>query len=149
LLSISKNFNIRVYGILRRNGRVLLCDEVIRGTKVTKFPGGGLEQGEGPRDCVIREFAEETGLKVISVSHFYTTDFFVPSAFDSSQIISIYYEVDVEGELDTDSEISPVEDPAHHNIERFWWKPLDELSPASVNLPIDRHVVQLLAEKRP
>ena len=125
---------------------MLLCDEVIRGTRVTKFPGGGLEQGEGTRDCLVREFAEETGLQVTSVTHFYTTDFFVASAFDSSQIISIYYRVDVNGDLDTSTAFAPTEDPALHHIERFWWKPIEGLTTDTVQLPIDRHVVKLLSE---
>ena len=44
-------FNIRVYGILINDAKqVLVSDEYIRGTYITKFPGGGLEFGEGTRD---------------------------------------------------------------------------------------------------
>ena len=71
------NFNIRVYGILLdKNKRVLISDEFIRGNYFTKFPGGGLEFGEGTRDCLKREFKEETGLDVEIKEHIYTTDFF-------------------------------------------------------------------------
>lgn len=88
-------FNIRIYGILRdENNRVLVSDEYIRGMLITKFPGGGLEFGEGTRDCLSREFLEELNLKVEVGNHIYTTDFFQMSAFNSKyQIISIYYEV--------------------------------------------------------
>jgi ADP-ribose pyrophosphatase YjhB (NUDIX family) len=88
-------FNIRVYGILRdENNRVLVSDEYIRGMLITKFPGGGLEFGEGTRDCLAREFMEELNLKVEVGHHIYTTDFFQMSAFNPKyQIISIYYEV--------------------------------------------------------
>lgn len=85
-------FNIRVYGILVNSaGQLLVSDEIIRGHPVTKFPGGGLEFGEGTRDCLKREFFEECGIEVKVGDHFYTTDFFLPSAFDRSQVISIYY----------------------------------------------------------
>ena len=40
-------FTIRVYGILLHKGCVLVCDELIKGRHITKFPGGGLEFGEG------------------------------------------------------------------------------------------------------
>ena len=41
-------FNIRVYGILINDKKqVLVSDEFIRGGYYTKFPGGGLELGEG------------------------------------------------------------------------------------------------------
>jgi 8-oxo-dGTP pyrophosphatase MutT (NUDIX family) len=86
-------FNVRVYGVLMdKEKRVLLSDEFIRGAYITKFPGGGLELGEGTRDCLKREFAEETGLEVTIGEHVYTTDFFQISAFNNThQIISIYY----------------------------------------------------------
>src|SRR5580704_4444637 len=86
-------FNIRVYGILLgKNREVLVSDEFIRGNKYTKFPGGGLEFGEGTRECLIREFKEEMNLDVRVTDHLYTTDFFQMSAFNpEQQIISVYY----------------------------------------------------------
>src|ERR1700737_905731 len=86
-------FNIRVYGILLgKNRQVLVSDEFIRGNYYTKFPGGGLEFGEGTRDCLKREFKEEMDLEVKIGGHIYTTDFFQLSAFHPEhQIISIYY----------------------------------------------------------
>lgn len=88
-------FNIRVYGIMQdEKKRVLVSDELIRGAYITKFPGGGLEFGEGTRDCLKREFMEELGLEVQVEEHLYTTDFFQMSAFNPEhQIISIYYRV--------------------------------------------------------
>src|SRR6188508_430886 len=90
-----ERFTIRVYGILTdENKRVLLSDEFIRGDYYTKFPGGGLELGEGTRDCLKREFMEEMNLKVEVTEHLYTTDFYQESAFLAGhQIISIYYYV--------------------------------------------------------
>ena len=45
------NMNIRVYGILiNEQKQVLVSDELIRGGYYTKFPGGGLEYGEGTRE---------------------------------------------------------------------------------------------------
>src|SRR5829696_6537669 len=86
-------FNIRVYGILINDQKqVLVSDEFIRGKQYTKFPGGGLEYGEGTRDCLRREFLEEMNLKVEVGEHLYTTDHFQQSAFNPEhQIISIYY----------------------------------------------------------
>lgn len=86
-------FNVRVYGILLGdNKEVLVSDEFIRGGYYTKFPGGGLEFGEGTRDCLKREFKEELDLEVRIGDHIYTTDFFQMSAFTpDQQIIAIYY----------------------------------------------------------
>ncbi|MFT3903675.1 MAG: NUDIX hydrolase [Niabella sp.] len=91
------SFNIRVYGILlNEKKQVLVSDEKIYkdNLNVTKFPGGGLELGEGPIDCIIRECKEEMNADVEVLEHLYTTDFFQPSAFnDEHQIISIYYRI--------------------------------------------------------
>ena len=86
-------FNVRVYGVLVNEQRqVLVSDELIRGKYYTKFPGGGLEYGEGTRDCLKREFLEEMNLAVEVGAHLYTTDFFQQSAFHPDhQILSIYY----------------------------------------------------------
>jgi ADP-ribose pyrophosphatase len=88
-----QRFNIRVYGILVNDQQqVLLSDEFIRGKYYTKFPGGGLEFGEGTRDCLAREFLEEMNLRVEVGEHIYTTDHFQLSAFHPDhQIVSIYY----------------------------------------------------------
>ena len=55
---------LAAYGVIRSEGRVLLC-RVAPGNVGAGFwtlPGGGLEFGEGPEDAVIREVEEETGL---------------------------------------------------------------------------------------
>jgi len=87
------HFNIRVYGILiNKKKQVLVADEFIRGDLYTKFPGGGLEFGEGTRDCLKRELKEELGIESEIGEHIYTTDYFQMSAFrPDHQIISIYY----------------------------------------------------------
>ncbi len=75
-----------------KKSRYLVSDEFIRGNYYTKFPGGGMELGEGTRDCLKREFKEEMDLEVAVEEHIYTTDYFQMSAFNPEhQIISIYY----------------------------------------------------------
>ena len=55
-----KRFNVRVYGILiNESDELLVSDELIKGIQFTKFPGGGLEWGEGIQSCLEREFMEE------------------------------------------------------------------------------------------
>jgi ADP-ribose pyrophosphatase len=81
--------------LLIRNDEVLISKEYFKQRHITKFPGGGLLFGEGLTDCLIREFKEELGISINVRRHFYTTDFFNPSAFEASkQVISIYYVVD-------------------------------------------------------
>lgn len=150
-------FNIRVYGILINNeNQVLVSDELIRGSRYTKFPGGGLEYGEGTRDCLKREFLEEMNLKVEVGEHLYTTDFFQLSAFHPDhQIISIYYLVKPlehisvrlsEVEFDFDENQMSIYDQ-HKEIETFRFIEWEQLSEESVSLPIDKIVVGLIKKK--
>lgn len=138
------SFNIRVYGIMLRDDHLLVSDENINGYQLTKFPGGGLEEGEGTRDCLIREFMEEMQWNIEVDDHIYTTDFYQQSAFNpDDQIISIYYLV------------SPLENKsiqysreAHFGeMENFRWVHLDAISEQDITLPIDKIVFKIVAEK--
>jgi len=147
-------FTIRVYGILINvMKQVLVSDEYIRGNYYTKFPGGGLEFGEGTRDCLKREFKEEMDLEVEIDEHLYTTDFFQISAFrPDQQIISIYYMAtaleDIKAPLrdklfDFDErQLAVYNDKGETETFRFidW----HDFSPESVTLPIDKVAAKLV-----
>lgn len=149
-------FNIRVYGLLLNEKKeVLVSDELIRGKHYTKFPGGGLEFGEGTRDCLRREFMEEMGLNIRVGNHLYTTDFFQLSAFNPDhQIISIYYLVHPLEPIECRICSSPFDFTEEQmivykvtqEIESFRFIPWDHLTPESVTLPIDKIVVQSLKD---
>jgi len=144
-------FNIRVYGVLKNNrNEVLVTDELIRGNEYTKFPGGGLEFGEGTRDCLRREFLEEMNLSVAVGDHLYTTDFFQMSAFNSEhQIISIYYWVTALEEIRVRLSTRPFHFDEtqleaynqHNECESFRFIPWEALTEDAVSLPIDKVVV--------
>src|ERR1700743_3993921 len=101
-------FNVRVYGLLINDrNEILISDEQEYGMRFVKFPGGGLEHGEGLLDGLKREFMEECNAEVAVTEHFYTTDFFVKSAFNDSQIISVYYLVKPIGKLNLNFKTKP------------------------------------------
>ena len=150
-------FNLRVYGILINDKKqVLVSDELIRGNYYTKFPGGGLEFGEGTRDCLRREFLEEMNLKVEIGDHIYTTDYFQLSAFNPNhQIISIYYfakaleEIKVplrDKEFDFDEQQMNVYESTGET-ETFRFIDLNDFSAESVTLPIDKIVAEIVKER--
>ena len=148
-------FTIRIYGVLLdETKRVLLSDEFIRGDYFTKFPGGGMEFGEGTRDCLKREFKEETGLDVSVGEHIYTTDYYQQSAFNpNDQIMSIYYFVHAEKISDLavktkvfDFELHQISDPKGQS-EVLRWVEWSDLNEDSVSLPIDKIVVRMLKSK--
>ncbi len=150
-------FNVRVYGILLGdNNQVLVSDELIRGDYITKFPGGGLEFGEGTRDCLKREFKEEMDLDVAVGDHLYTTDFFQMSAFNPEhQIISIYYFVKALEPIRAPLRTKPFDfDERELKIyaerketETFRFIDWPAFSEESVTLPIDKVVSALLKKQ--
>ncbi len=145
-------FNVRVYGILfDEQNRLLVADEFIRGNFFTKLPGGGLEIGEGTRDCLKREFLEETALDVTIGEHIYTTDFFQISAFNNiDQIISIYYAVTANGPIQLETKTIPFDFQPHQitdptkEAEVFRWIHWNDLTENDMSLPIDKVVIELI-----
>lgn len=157
-MSLMNRFNIRVYGILlNEKQELLVSDEFIRGAYITKFPGGGLEFGEGTRDCLAREFMEEMGLRVEIGEHLYTTDFFQMSAFNPEhQIISIYYRATALEPITAPIRTKPFDfDEAQMAVyaqtgetETFRFIPLSELHPDHLTLPIDKVVAEMVRGER-
>jgi len=143
------NFNVRVYGLLINNrNEVLVSDEQEYGMRFTKFPGGGLEYGEGLADGLKREFIEECNAEIEVLSHFYTTDFFVKSAFNDSQIISVYYRVRNLEELNLSFKIKIFDfDGEGDVLQAFRWIKLNEMSAEDFTFPIDQHVARLLIQE--
>lgn len=144
-------FVVRVYGVfIHPQHGVLVSDEYIYGRRVTKFPGGGLEFGEGTIDCLVREMQEETGTHFHVTGHLYTTDFFVPSAFNPAlQVLSVYYRMEPAGlQLPAVSNV-PFDFPAEEEgAQSLRFIPLEEMSEEQFTLEIDRYVGRLLAVNR-
>ena len=143
---MSSLFNVRVYGILLHEGLLLVADELIKGQRLTKFPGGGLEYGEGPKDCLVREVWEEIGVDAFDVRHFYTTDHFQMSAFrEGQQVISIYYTFRVADPLAIPVSTVPFDfKQSERDEESFRWIDLSRALVEDATLPIDRVVMGML-----
>jgi 8-oxo-dGTP pyrophosphatase MutT (NUDIX family) len=117
---------------------------LLPGGRRTKFPGGGLELGEGPEDALLRELREELGTDVrpdptFGLRHRYTTGFFQRSIFrPSDQILSIYYTLRLPA--DTPIPLPPAEFPGAEPGLAFRWHPLATLHPDLLDFPIDKVV---------
>lgn len=137
-------FIIRVYGIwINVDDQVLLSDELYEGMAMTKFPGGGMELGEGPIACLKREWLEELGVEIEVLNHFYTTDFFQQSAFHAdAQIMSIYYRIIPKSEV-----ILDLTTVSKEGEEAFRMVHISELTEDMVTFPIDKKVVELLKQE--
>jgi 8-oxo-dGTP diphosphatase len=140
-------FNVRVYFLLTNDaGAILVADEIIKGNAYTKFPGGGLEFGEGTLACAMREAREELGQEIINLQHFYTTDFFLPSAFHPShQVISIYYTAQLKESAKFRYSAQRFDfSQTINDEESFRWVMQSELDENEFSFAADKKVVQLL-----
>ena len=145
-----EGFNVRVYGLLINDKEeILITDEQIKDFRFTKFPGGGLELGEGTLEGLKREFLEECNLEIIVRSHFYTTDFFVKSLFSDEQLLSIYYLVSSEaiGSLYISETPFDFEGQEGNHKQSFRWASIADLTVEELTFPVDKYVLNLLKSK--
>ena len=132
-------FNIRVYGLILESGSILLSKELIMGEEVIKFPGGGLEHGEGLIEGLNREFKEEMGQRIYNVKHYYTTDFFQRSSFKfTDQLISIYYTGKLKHKV-----VNKINKPKKEQ-QVFIWEKLERLNEVKFKFPIDQLIIKKL-----
>jgi 8-oxo-dGTP diphosphatase len=136
-------FNLRVYAlIINEKKEILLSDEYRFGKFFTKFPGGGVEFGEGILDALHREMDEELNLKIDEAIPFYFNDFHQESVFQSNhQIVSFYYKVKCDFHQIS---IQDYEIPFHVEGEKQRWCEISSLSIDHLNFPIDRIVLEKL-----
>ncbi len=135
-----KRFNVRVYGIIiNERDEILVSHESHSGRNFTKFPGGGLEFGEGTKNCLKREFQEEFNLSIEVGELFYINDFFQQSAFsENDQVLSIYYTISASTE-ELDLLMTQ-----NGNEEQLQWIKRTDFSEEHVTFPIDKVVSSLL-----
>lgn len=142
----SKRFNIRVYGLLINDkDQVLVSDECRNGFSFTKFPGGGLEFGEGFTECLCREFKEEMDVDVQIGELYFYNDYFQESIFNpNDQIISFYYKVNCDSweSIIADKHVHPITVEGEKNR----WVNISELSEVDFALPIDKLVISKMRE---
>jgi 8-oxo-dGTP diphosphatase len=137
-------FNVRVYGLLiNTDNEILLSDEYEYKQNFTKFPGGGLELGEGLIDALKREFIEECNAEIEVTGHFYTTDFYEKSSFNESQVISIYYLVKAVNPLQLNFK-TKIFDFDTDSTQSFRWVKISDLEEKDVTFKTDKTVVKLL-----
>ena len=139
-------FNLRVYALLiNEKQEILLSDENRFGKFFTKFPGGGVEHGEGIQDALFRELQEELHLEISSADFFYFNEFHQASAFDQSNLVAFYYIVNIQKaavQLQEEDYTIPFEQ--EQELQR--WKAIQELQKDELTFPIDQKVLEKLKD---
>jgi mutator protein MutT len=138
-------FNIRVYGLLRNeNNEILITDEFRNEHAFTKFPGGGLEFGEGLSDGLKREFKEELNIEIEVGELFFVNTFFQASAFNPNhQLVVFYFWVKCSDwkQIAIEKNTSPLSQDG----ERARWISMKTISSELMTFPIDKLVANQLA----
>ena len=136
-----KSFNIRVYALIIEGDHILISKELIKDEILFKFPGGGLEFGEGLIEGLQREANEELNQSLNEIEHFYTTDFFQRSTFDSKdQLISIYYTAKLSSKL-----VNKLKEPIKDQP-LFIWKKIKDLKENDLGFSIDKKVLKMVKD---
>ena len=112
---------------------------------MTKFPGGGLEVNEGLVDCLLRECKEEFNQEFKIINHFYTTEYYITSAFNpNEQLISIYYTIAPLDEIKFNISSFPFDFDIIEDAQSFRWIKIPEISSNDFTFPIDKLVGEKL-----
>lgn len=137
-------FNIRVYGIWRKDDKILVSNENIDGFKMLKLPGGGLEYGEGPKECLVREFKEELGVEIEIDKLVHTTENFIQSVFrQNEQVVAIHYLVHSHDTIKNMQTTQPTR-LGGTNFHKFEWKELHTNLLNELTFEMDKQALAVL-----
>jgi len=138
--------------ILRvRGGRVeillsRLAPRVSR-SELWTLPGGGVDHGEDPRDALIREVEEETGLAATVGDRARVYSAHMPRAPRDGRLVDAHaIRLVYEGWVPPDSPVPRVVEVDGSTVEAAW-KPLDDVSSGAV--PVSSVVTEALVDHQP
>jgi len=149
MASTPKRQRVAAYAVILRDDEILLSrlSPLVTSDELWTLPGGGLDHGENPRDAVIREVHEETGLDatVSDVARVYSSH--MPSVWRGGRRVNAHaVRIVYDGWVPAGSPEPRVVEIDGSTIEAAW-QPVTEVLEGTV--PVTPLVVEALADHRP
>lgn len=144
-----KRQRVAAYAVIVRDDQILLSrlSPVVTAEELWTLPGGGLDHGEDPRDAVVREVHEETGLdaEVSDTARVYSAH--MPQAWRSGRRVDAHaVRIVYEGWVPPGSPEPRVVEVDGSTMEAAWL-PLADVRDGTV--PVTPLVTEALADHRP
>ena len=149
MASTPKRQRVAAYAVIVRDDQILLSrlSPMVTHEELWTLPGGGLDHGEDPRDAVIREIHEETGLdaEVSDTARVYSAH--MPQAWRGGRLVNAHaVRIVYEGWVAPGSPEPRVVEVDGSTIESAW-QPLAAVRDGS--LPVTPLVVEALVDHQP
>lgn len=147
--TLPKRQRVAAYAVILREGQILLSRLAphLTSDELWTLPGGGIEHGEDPREAVVREIFEETGLDAQVGQHARVYSLHQPNAWRQGRRVDAFsLRIVYDGWV-------PVDAPEPHVVEvdgstaDAAWHPLDRVLDGTV--PTVSLVPEALAGHRP
>ncbi|QZY29555.1 NUDIX hydrolase [Nocardioides coralli] len=141
-----KRQRVAAYAVIVRDDEILLSrlSPLVTTDELWTLPGGGVDHGEDPRDAVVREVAEETGLtaRISDTARVYSAH--MPSAWRGGRRVNAHaLRIVYEGWVPPGSPAPRVVEVDGSTIESAW-QPLSRILDGS--LPVAPLVAEALAD---
>ena len=149
MASTPKRQRVAAYAVILRGEEILLCrlSPLVTREELWTLPGGGLDHGEDPRDAVIREIHEETGLDatVSDTARVYSAH--MPAAWRGGRRVNAHaVRIVYDGWVPPGSPEPRVVEVDGSTVEAAW-QPLAAVRDGS--LPVSPLVTEALADHEP
>ena len=149
MAALPKRQRVAAYAVILREGRILLSrlSQSVTTEELWTLPGGGLDHGEDPRDAVVREVHEETGLDAVVGETARVYSAHLPGVWREGRRVDAHaLRIVYDGWVPVDAPEPRVVEVGGSTMEAAW-KPIEDVLDGTV--PVAPMVLEALADHRP
>ncbi|HEU5038420.1 MAG TPA: NUDIX domain-containing protein [Nocardioides sp.] len=146
---LPKRQRVAAYAVILRDGEILLSrlSSTVTPDELWTLPGGGLDHGEDPRDAVVREVHEETGLDAVVGETARVYSAHLPGVWREGRRVDAHaLRIVYDGWVPVDAPTPRVVEVGGSTMEAAW-KPVADVLDGTV--PVVPMVLEALADHRP